>query len=83
MQLTEPIVFLVTLYMSFIFGLMYALLGAYLVVFQGIHGMSLGVGSLPFIDLMIRGFAGGAYTLLDAKWYNQKLSANNTPIPEW
>lgn len=84
MLLTEPIVFLVTLYMSFIYGLMYALLGAYPVVFQEVHGMNLGVGSLPFIGLMIGEFAGGAYTLVDAKWYNQKLDANNNvPVPEW
>lgn len=84
MLLTEPIVFLVTLYMSFIYGLMYALLGAYPVVFQEVHGMNLGVGSLPFIGLMVGEFVGGAYTLIDAKWYNQKLSNNNhIPIPEW
>ena len=40
MLATEPIVFLVTLYMSFIYGLMYALLGAYPLVFQGVYGMN-------------------------------------------
>lgn len=84
MLFTEPIVFLVTLYMSFIYGLMYALLGAYPVVFQSIHHMNLGVGSLPFIGLMVGEFFGGAYTLLDAKWYNKKLANNNdVPVPEW
>ncbi|GAB1207446.1 hypothetical protein APSETT445_006163 [Aspergillus pseudonomiae] len=84
MLFTDPIVFLVTLYMSFIYGLMYALLGAYPIVFQKIHGMNLGVGSLPFIALIIGEFAGGAYTLLSQPAYTKKLVANNDiPVPEW
>ncbi|RAL08293.1 MFS transporter [Aspergillus homomorphus CBS 101889] len=84
MLFTEPIVFLVTLYMSFIYGLMYALLGAYPVVFQGIHGMNLGVGSLPFIGLIIGEFAGGAYVLMSQGTYTKKLIANgDVPVPEW
>ena len=84
MLFTEPIVFLVTLYMSFIYGLMYALLGAYPVVFQGIHGMNLGVGSLTFIGLIVGEFLGGVYTLLGHGAYLKKLQANNNvPVPEW
>lgn len=84
MLFTEPIVFLVTLYMSFIYGLMYALLGAYPVVFEGIHGMNLGVGSLSFIGLIVGEFMGGAYILLGHASYVKKLSKNNDiPVPEW
>jgi DHA1 family multidrug resistance protein-like MFS transporter len=50
--------------MSFIYGLMYALLDAYPIIFQGIHGMNLGVGGLPFIGLIIGECAGGLYILL-------------------
>lgn len=84
MLFTEPIVFLVTLYMSFIYGLMYALLGAYPVVFEGIHGMNLGVGSLSFIGLIVGEFMGGVYILLGHASYVKKLSKNNDiPVPEW
>lgn len=84
MLFTEPIVFLVTLYMSFIYGLMYALLSAYPIVFQQIHGMNLGVGSLPFIGLIIGEILAGVYTLLTQPSYTKKLAANNNvPIPEW
>ncbi|KAJ6033164.1 hypothetical protein N7499_009433 [Penicillium canescens] len=84
MLFTEPIVFLISLWMSFVYGLMYALLGAYPVVFQGIHGMSLGVGSLPFIALIIGEALAGSYILWDQKAYSKKLAANNNiPIPEW
>lgn len=84
MLFTEPIVLLFSLYMSFIYGLMYALLGAYPVVFQGIYDMSSGVGSLPFIGLMIGEFLGGVYALLAMRTYAKKLRANNNvPVPEW
>ncbi|KAL4867172.1 hypothetical protein BDV12DRAFT_210058 [Aspergillus spectabilis] len=84
MLFTDPIIFLVTLYTSFIYGLMYALLAAYPVVFQGIHGMNLGVGSLPFIGLMIGEFLAGAYALFGQRSYVRKLIANDDmPVPEW
>jgi DHA1 family multidrug resistance protein-like MFS transporter len=84
MLITEPIVLLVTVYMSFIYGLMYALLDAYPIVFQGIHGMNLGVGGLPFIGLIIGELGGGIYVLLSQKSYVRKLVANSdVPIPEW
>ena len=63
---------------------MYALLAAYPVVFPGIHGMNLGVGSLPFIALILGEFLGGAFTLLGQGSYNKKLAANNDmPVSEW
>ena len=40
---TETIVLLVTIYMSFIYGLLYLSLTAYGLIFQGVYGMSLGV----------------------------------------
>ena len=100
MLFTEPIVFLVSyvwavdddrsnflqisVWMSFVYGLIYALLGAYPVVFQRIHGMNLGVGSLPFIGLIIGEVLAGCYILWDQKSYSKKLAANNNiPIPEW
>ncbi|KAJ5355938.1 Major facilitator superfamily domain general substrate transporter [Penicillium concentricum] len=84
MLFTEPIVLLISLWMSFVYGIMYALLGAYPVVFQGIHGLNLGVGSLPFIGLIIGEFLAGAYILFDQRSYTKKLAANNNvPIPEW
>jgi DHA1 family multidrug resistance protein-like MFS transporter len=70
--------------MSFVYGLMYALLSAYPVVFQGIHGMNLGVGSLPFIGLIVGEILAGAYILYDQRSYSKKLEANNdVPVPEW
>ena len=84
MLFTEPIVFLVSIYMSFIYGLMYALLGAYPVVFQGVYQMSPGVGSLPFIGLMVGEFIGGAFSMFFMTRFAKKLHANNNVVvPEW
>lgn len=41
---TEPIVLLLSIYMAFIYGLLYLFLTAYPIVFQQIHGMNPGVG---------------------------------------
>ncbi|KAK9319126.1 major facilitator superfamily domain-containing protein [Lipomyces orientalis] len=84
MLISEPTILLVTLYMSFIYGLMYALLGAYPIVFREVHGMNLGVGGLPFIGLIIGEVIGGIYILALQPGYVKKLTANHHhPIPEW
>ena len=81
---TEPICLLISTYMAFIYGLCYALLEAYPIIFQGVHGMSPGVGGLTFIGLMIGQFTGAMVVLSLQKSYTRKLQANdNVPIPEW
>ncbi|KAE8161391.1 Alpha/Beta hydrolase protein [Aspergillus tamarii] len=81
---TEPIAFLLTLYMSFIYGLAYALLSAYPIVFQGTYGMTGGVSGLPFIGLIIGEISGSSFVLSLQKSYSRKLEANsNVPVPEW
>ena len=52
MLFTEPIVLLISLYMAFIYGLLYLFLTAYPLVFQGVHGMNPGVGGLPFFGMI-------------------------------
>lgn len=82
--LTEPIVFLLTLYMSFIYGLAYALLQAYPVVFGEVYGMSAGVNGLPFLGLIIGLVSGTLFVLCLQKSYVRKLKANNNiAVPEW
>ncbi|KAI9039440.1 MFS transporter [Aspergillus affinis] len=84
MLISEPILLLISLYISFIYGLMYALLGAYPVVFQGVYGMNMGVGGLAFIGLIIGELVGGVYILFLQSSYARKLAANgDKPIPEW
>ncbi|PWY91487.1 MFS general substrate transporter [Aspergillus sclerotioniger CBS 115572] len=81
---TEPIAFLLTLYMSFIYGLAYALLEAYPIVFEGTYGMTGGVAGLPFIGLIIGEIAGSTFVLSLSGSYSRKLVANNdVSVPEW
>lgn len=81
---TEPIVLLLSIYMAFIYGLLYLFLTAYPIVFQRIHGMNLGVGGLPYFGMIIGMFCAGITIMLMQPSYNRKLAANhNIPIPEW
>lgn len=81
---TEPVVLALTIYMSFIYGLLYLFLTAYPLVFQGVHGMNPGVGGLPFFGMMVGIFIVAGYIVWDARKYNKKLAANNgIPVPEW
>lgn len=61
----EPILALVTAYMSFIYGILYLLFEAYPVSFQEERGWNTGVGSLPFLSFLVGmafGAAGIAYS---------------------
>ncbi|KAI9678145.1 MAG: hypothetical protein M1817_006089 [Caeruleum heppii] len=81
---TEPIVLLLSIYMSFIYGLLYLFLTAYPLVFQQIHGFSGGVGGLPFFGMIVGQLSAGVYVLILQPSYMRKLEANNNiPIPEW
>lgn len=81
---TEPIVLAVSFYMSFIYGIVYALLEAYPYVFGDIHGMNLGVRGLPFLGLLTGVLLALLYILSQHGSYVKKLAANNNqPVPEW
>lgn len=81
---TEPIVLLISLYMSFIYGLVYALLEAYPYVFESVYGMSPGVGGLPFIALIIGQLLACGFIITQNSSYAKKLAANgNVAVPEW
>ncbi|MCJ1464072.1 hypothetical protein MMC07_002684 [Pseudocyphellaria aurata] len=81
---TEPIILAVSLYMSFIYGLVYALLEAYPIVFEQIHGMRPGVAGLTFIGLFIGNLLALGFILSQHATYKRKLLENkNVPVPEW
>lgn len=84
MLVTEPIVLLLSIYMAFIYGLLYLFLTAYPLVFQGVHHMNLGVGGLPFFGMIIGQVIAGTLIFIRQPGYQKKLAANNgVPIPEW
>ncbi|KAE8356019.1 major facilitator superfamily domain-containing protein [Aspergillus coremiiformis] len=81
---TEPIILVVSMYMSFIYGLVYALLVAYPYVFETVHGMNSGEAGLTFFGLITGQVCATGFVLSQQSVYVQKLVANrNVPIPEW
>lgn len=81
---TEPIVLSLSIYMAFLYGLLYLFLTAYPIVFQQVHGFDKGNGGLPYLGIITGEFLGGIFIILTQPWYNRKLDANNgIPIPEW
>lgn len=84
MLVSEPIILLLSLYMAFIYGLLYLFLTAYPIVFQGIYGFNAGIGGLPYFGMIIGEILAGLVIVMMQPWYNRKLSANSgQPIPEW
>lgn len=53
MLVVEPIVFVFSIYVSFIFAVLFGFFEAYPVIYRGVYGMGLGVSSLPFLGIGI------------------------------
>ncbi|KAI0440727.1 polyamine transporter 1 [Xylaria telfairii] len=80
----EPIVTLLSIYMAFIYGLLYLFLTAYPLVFQGVHGFNAGQSGLAFLGMVVGQIIAGIVVLLTQPAYQRKLAANNgVPVPEW
>ncbi|KAJ0426713.1 major facilitator superfamily domain-containing protein [Aspergillus carlsbadensis] len=61
MLLKEPILQLITLYMTFIYGFIYLLFEAYPISFTEERNYSLGIGALPFLSIGLGVILGSAY----------------------
>ncbi|KAI1083725.1 MFS general substrate transporter [Whalleya microplaca] len=80
----EPIVTLLSIYMAFIYGLLYLFLTAYPLVFQGVHHFNAGQSGLAFFGMIVGQLLAGVAVLLMQPAYQRKLAANNgVPVPEW
>ncbi|KAE8150969.1 major facilitator superfamily domain-containing protein [Aspergillus avenaceus] len=65
----EPIVLLLSVYMAIVYGTLYMLFDAFPIVFQQTRGWSEGVGSLPFLGVMVGMMAAVAANMLDNRRY--------------
>lgn len=84
MLVTEPIVLAITIYMSFVYGLLYLMLTFYPIVFQKVHGFNQGVGGLPYFGVILGEVLAALFILILQPGYVKKLEANNNmPVPEW
>ncbi|KAF1817125.1 major facilitator superfamily [Eremomyces bilateralis CBS 781.70] len=84
MLISEPIVLLISVYMAFVYGLLYLFLTAYPLVFQGVHHMTPGIGGLPFFGMITGQLLAGLFMALRQPGYQKKLRANGgVGVPEW
>lgn len=82
--INEPLILAVTVYLSFIYGLLYCFLTAYTIVFQQVHGMNAGVGGLPLFGMVVGLFIAASYIIFSSNAYSRKLDRNGgIPVPEW
>jgi DHA1 family multidrug resistance protein-like MFS transporter len=81
---TEPIILVVSVYMSFIYGLVYALLEAYPFVFEHVYGMAPAIAGLMFVGLIVGVVLACAFILFGQLDYARKLAENKgVTVPEW
>ena len=80
----EPIILMLSIYMAFIYGLLYLSLTSYPIAFVQIRGFSPGIGGLCFFGMILGQICAGIYMISTQPSYNRKLDANGgTPVPEW
>lgn len=81
--LCTPICFLVALYASFCYGILYMQLGAIPIIFGEIRGWGQLVSVLPFLCILIGAFLGAAANVYNQLLYNKAYyAAGNRAIPE-
>lgn len=69
MLFVEPIVLVFSIYVSFIFAVLFGFFEAYPVIYRGVYRMGLGVSSLPFLGIGIGLWIGSLfYMYLDRKY---------------
>lgn len=74
MLVTEPILLVVTIYMSFVYGLLYMLMAALPVIYGEYRGMGSFVLTTPLFAVFVGILFGGAFIILDMKRYAAKLA---------
>lgn len=80
MLVTEPILLFITIYNSFIYGMLYLFLTAYPLVFARGYGMASGVAELPYFGLVIGQLLGGLFCIWYERIYNRRLAARGGKI---
>ncbi|KAL1639730.1 hypothetical protein SLS58_007628 [Diplodia intermedia] len=83
MLVLEPILILVTLYMSVVYGILYLFFESYPIAFQETRGWNEGVGALPFLSITVGVVIGGALITWTTKTrFKRKMEKHGKVIPE-
>ena len=81
MLATEPILLLVTLYQSFIYGILYLIFEALPIAFRENRGWALGVSSLPFLAVLTGILLGAAVVIIHGRTvFIRELRANDGQV---
>ncbi|KAI0014681.1 polyamine transporter 1 [Xylariomycetidae sp. FL0641] len=81
--LATPICFLVALYASFCYGILYMQLGAIPIVFGERRGWPLVASELPFLAICLGSMAGAAINIVNQLYYNRAYrAAGDRAVPE-
>ncbi|KAI1102349.1 polyamine transporter 1 [Jackrogersella minutella] len=81
--LCTPICFLIALYASFCYGILYMQLGAVPIIFGEIRGWSLLPSELPFLALLLGSLTGAGINMSNQLYYNKAYHAvGDRPVPE-
>ncbi|RFU74918.1 fluconazole resistance [Trichoderma arundinaceum] len=81
--LCTPICFLMTLYASFVYGILYMQLGAIPIIFQEVRGWDPISASLPFLSIIIGASLGCGINIYNQILYNRAYyAAGNKAVPE-
>ncbi|RYP80127.1 hypothetical protein DL769_002613 [Monosporascus sp. CRB-8-3] len=81
--LCTPICFLVALYASFCYGILYMQLGAVPIVFHELRGWAFLSSELPFLALCLGSVTGAAVNVANQLYYNRAYrAAGGRPVPE-
>lgn len=65
----EPIVLFLSIYLAIVYGTLYMLFEGFPIVFQEVRHWNQGVGSLPFLSIMVGMMIAVAYSVVDNKRY--------------
>ena len=83
MIVQEPILALITAYLSFLYGVLYLLFEAYPIAFQEGRGWNEGVGSLPFLSFVVGiAMGNGVIAYSTATNFKKSFVKYGRPIPE-
>ncbi|CAK7212877.1 hypothetical protein SEUCBS140593_001656 [Sporothrix eucalyptigena] len=81
--ITTPICFLVALYASFCYGILYMQLGAIPIIFGEIRGWGQLVAVLPFLSILLGAILGACANVYNQTLYNKAYhAAGNRAVPE-
>ncbi|KAL8825922.1 MAG: hypothetical protein Q9170_007604 [Blastenia crenularia] len=83
MLFTEPMVICISLYASFVYGLLYLTLEVFPIVYEEIRGYKLVISTLPFLALFVGVLAAMGINLTNQPRYIRIVNANKgKPVPE-